>query len=224
MRILIVEDEELIATSLRHGLERDGYIVDVTGDGREGLWMATENDYDAIVLDIMLPGMNGYKLLDGLRRNGTWTPVLMLTAKDGIDDQTEALDGGADDFLSKPFSYAVLLAHLRALIRRGAPPRPVVLRAGDLTLDPATRAASMGSTPIQLTNTEFRLLEHLLRHQGDVVTKQFLLDHVWHGDFDRDTKVVDVYIGYLRRKVDAPFGRSAITTVRGVGYRYDPER
>jgi len=220
VRVLIIEDEELIASSLQQGLRREGYVVDVSADGREGLWMATENDYDAIILDIMLPGMNGYKVLDKLRQASVWTPVLMLTAKQGEYDQTEALDGGADDFLSKPFSFLVLQSRLRALIRRGRTPRPAVLGAGELTLDPAERACSVAGIPVSLTNTEFRLLEYLLRSAGQVATKQELLDHVWDGGVDRDSKVVDVYIGYLRRKVDAPFGRASIETVRGVGYRY----
>ena len=220
MRVLIIEDEELIASSLQQGLRREGYVADVSADGREGLWMATENDYDAIILDIMLPGMNGYNVLDKLRQACVWTPVLMLTAKQGEYDQTEALDGGADDFLSKPFSFLVLQARLRALIRRGRTPRPAVLEAGELTLDPAERACSVAGIPVSLTNTEFRLLEYLLRSAGQVATKQELLDHVWDGGFDRDSKVVDVYIGYLRRKIDAPFGRASIETVRGVGYRY----
>ena len=220
MRVLIIEDEELIASSLQQGLRRDGYVADVTGDGREGLWMATENDYDVIILDILLPGMNGYKLLAELRGSSIWTPVLMLTAKRGDYDQTDALDGGADDFLSKPFSYDVLKARLRALMRRGRVPRPSILQAGDLTLDPAHRECSVAGTPVGLTKTEFSLLEYLLRLDGQVATKQELLDHVWDTGFDRDSKVVDVYIGYLRRKVDTPFHRTSIQTVRGVGYRY----
>jgi DNA-binding response OmpR family regulator len=222
VRVLIIEDEELIASSLQQGLRRDGYVADVTGEGREGLWMATENDYDAIILDIMLPGMNGYKILEELRRSSVWTPVLMLTAKRGEHDQTDALDGGADDFLSKPFSYDVLKARLRALIRRGRAPRPAILEAGDLILDPGHRECSVAGTAVRLTNTEFSLLEYLLRCDGQVVTKRELLDHVWDTGFDRDSKVVDVYIGYLRRKVDAPFNRTSIQTVRGVGYRYVP--
>jgi DNA-binding response OmpR family regulator len=218
--VLIIEDEELIASSLQQGLRQDGYVADVSGDGREGLWMATENDYDAIILDIMLPGMNGYKILDELRKASIWTPVLMLTAKQGEYDQTEALDGGADDFLSKPFSFVVLKARLRALIRRGRGPRPTILQAGDLTLDPADHDCSVAGTPVRLTNTEFNLLEYLLRIEGRVATKQELLDHLWDGGVDRDPKIVDVYIGYLRRKVDAPFGRAAVQTVRGVGYRF----
>jgi DNA-binding response OmpR family regulator len=222
VRVLIIEDEELIASSLQRGLRQDGYVADVSGDGREGLWMATENDYDAIILDIMLPGMNGYKILDELRRASIWTPVLMLTAKQGEYDQTEALDGGADDFLSKPFSFVVLKARLRALIRRGRSPRPAILEVGDLILDPAHHECSVAGTPVRLTNTEFSLLEYLLRCEGRVATKQELLDHVWDGGFDRDSKVVDVYIGYLRRKVDVPFGRTSVQTVRGIGYRYLP--
>jgi len=220
MRVLLVEDSVRLRQTVSTWLRRNGFAVDASADGEEGLWQAENNDYDAIILDIMLPGMNGYKVLDKLRQASVWTPVLMLTAKQGEYDQTEALDGGADDFLSKPFSFLVLQARLRALIRRGRTPRPAVLGAGELTLDPAERACSVAGIPVSLTNTEFRLLEYLLRSAGQVATKQELLDHVWDGGVDRDSKVVDVYIGYLRRKVDAPFGRASIETVRGVGYRY----
>jgi DNA-binding response OmpR family regulator len=220
MRILIIEDEELIATSVQSGLQRAGYVVETTGDGKEGLWMATENDYDAIVLDIMLPGMDGYQILSTLRRAGRWTPVLMLTAKRSAHDVAEGLDAGADDFLSKPFSFLVLEARLRALIRRGASARPAVLEVGDLALDPALRECRIAGSPVALTKTEFSLLEYLLRCGGRVATKQELLEHVWETEFDRDSRVVDVYVGYLRRKLEKPLNRTLIQTVRGVGYRY----
>jgi len=220
MRVLIVEDEVLLATSLKRGLEHDGHAGDIAHDGETGLWMGTEEDYDVIILDIMLPALNGYRVLEQLRARERWTPVLMLTAKVGEYDQTDALDTGADDFLSKPFSYSVLSARLRALVRRGRPPRPAQLIVGDLVIDPSRRPCHIEGTEVQLTNREYHLLEYLVRNHGTVVTKIDLLDHVWGGGFDADTKVVDVYIGYLRAKVDRPFHRTCIQTVRGVGYQY----
>ena len=218
MRILVVEDEALIARTLRAGLEADGYTVDVAERGDDGLWMATENDYDAIILDIMLPGMNGYVVLRELRARGKTTPVMMLTAKDGEHDQAEGLDTGADDYVTKPFSFVVLLARLRALIRRGPTERPAVLTAGDLVLDPANRACRRGDDEIDLTPREFSLLRYLMHRAGEPVSKQELLDHVW-ADHALEPNVVQVYIGYLRRKIDEPYGRTAIETVRGYGYR-----
>ncbi len=219
MRILVVEDEKRLAAGLRSGLEAEGFAVDVALDGTEGYWRATEYAYDAIVLDIMLPGMNGYKVCAALREAGNWAPILMLTAKDGEFDQAEALDTGADDYLTKPFSYVVLLAHLRALIRRGSVERPTMLEAGDLRLDPAAHQAWRGSEQLSLTPRELSVLEYLMRHQGDVVSKRDLLDHVWDYDFEGDPNIVEVYIGHLRNKVDRPFGSESIFTVRGVGYR-----
>jgi two-component system OmpR family response regulator len=219
VRILVVEDERLLAGALKRGLEAEGYAVDVANDGNDGLWRAREQSYDAIVLDIMLPGLNGFQVCGTLRDESVWTPILMLTAKDGEYDEAESLDTGADDFLSKPFSYVVLLAHLRALLRRGSRQRPAVLAVGDLTLDPASRRVARGSEPIHLTGREFSVLEYLMRHPGEAVSKVDLLEHVWDLGFDGDDNVVEVYIGYLRRKVDGPFGRHTIETVRGSGYR-----
>jgi DNA-binding response OmpR family regulator len=223
MRILVVEDEERLGRAIKRGLEQEGFAVDVAFDGSDGLWHATEHAYDAIVLDIMLPGRNGYQVCADLRAVGNWTPVLMLTAKDGELDHAEALDTGADDFLTKPFSYVVLVAHLRALIRRGGRERPAVLAAGDLRLDPAKHRCWRADTEIELTPRQFSLLEFLMRRAGDVISKTEILDHVWDYAFEGDLNIVEVYVGYLRRKLDAPFGRSAIQTVRLVGYRLDPD-
>lgn len=219
MRVLVVEDEESLAEVVRRGLASDGFVVDVMHNGEDGLWAATENAYDVIVLDIMLPKLNGYKVVEQLRQRGVWTPVLMLTAKDGEYDQADAFDLGADDYLTKPFSFVILLARLRALIRRGAPERPVVLTVGDLSLDPARRRVERGPVEIMLTPKEFSLLEFLMHRRGEVVTKTEILDNVWDPAFDGDMNIVEVYVGYLRRKIDVPFDRRSIETVRGVGYR-----
>ncbi|MGN6415488.1 response regulator transcription factor [Flexivirga sp.] len=219
MRVLIVEDEHRLAQAIAAGLTADGFTVDTAPDGAEGLWKATEQAYDVIVLDIMLPKVNGYDVVKRLRAEQLWTPVLMLTAKDGEYDEADALDLGADDYLTKPFSYVVLLAHLRALIRRGAPARPVILSAGDLVLDPATRRCARGEQEISLTPREFALLEFLLRRHDQVVSKSDMLANVWDEFYEGDPNIVEVYIGYLRKKIDAPFGRASIQTVRGVGYR-----
>jgi two-component system OmpR family response regulator len=219
MRVLVVEDEKRLAAGLKKGLEAEGFATDVALDGTDGLWMARENPYDAIVLDIMLPGMNGYRLCATLREEGIWTPVLMLTAKDGEFDEAEALDTGADDYVTKPFSYVVLVARLRALIRRGAAERPAVLEAGDLRFDPAARRAWRGDTQVDLTAREMALLEFLLRHRGEVVSKSEIIKHVWDYDFEGDFNIVEVYIRRLRNKLDRPFDRSAFETVRGAGYR-----
>jgi DNA-binding response OmpR family regulator len=222
VRVLVVEDESGLAETLRHGLSADGFSVDVMHNGEDAIWAATENSYSAIVLDIMLPKVNGYQVVERLRSQANWTPILMLTAKDGDYDQTDAFDLGADDYLTKPFSFIVLIARLRALIRRGAPERPVVLTAGDLTLDPARRRVQRGETLLALTPREFGLLEFLMHHRGDVVTKGQILDAVWDPAFDGEPNVVEVYIRYLRRKIDVPFGRHAIETARGQGYRLAP--
>ena len=219
MRVLVVEDEKRLAAALRKGLEADGFAVDVTLDGTDGLWMAREHAYDAIVLDIMLPGTNGYKVCATLREEGVWTPILMLTAKDGEWDEVEALDTGADDFLTKPFSHAVLVARLRALLRRGVRERPAVLEAGDLRLDPAAKRAWRGDTEIDLTAREIALLDFLMRRRGDVVSKREIIEHVWDYDFEGDPNIVEVYVRHLRNKLDRPFGRNAIETRRGSGYR-----
>jgi DNA-binding response OmpR family regulator len=223
MRILVVEDEKRLATALKRGLGDEGFAVDVAFDGTEGLWMAREGAYDAIVLDIMLPGLNGYKVCAQLREAGNWTPILMLTAKDGEFDHAEALDTGADDFLAKPFSYVVLMAHLRALLRRRTGERPSVLTAGDLRLDPAGHRVWRGDAEITLTPRQFSLLEFLMRRAGEVVSKTQILEHVWDFAFEGDSNIVEVYIGYLRKKVDVPFGRHSIETLRLVGYRLDPD-
>ncbi len=223
MRILVVEDEKRLAAALKRGLEQERFAVDITFDGTEGLWMAEEGSYDAIVLDIMLPGVNGYQVCARLREAGNWTPILMLTAKDGEFDHAEALDTGADDFLAKPFSYVVLVAHIRALLRRGGGERPSVLAAGDLRLDPARHRCWRGEVEISLTARQFSLLEFLMRRPGEVVSKTQILQHVWDFAFEGDPNIVEVYVGYLRKKVDAPFGRHAIETLRLVGYRLDPD-
>jgi len=223
MRILVVEDEQRMAAGLRAGLEAEGFAVDVASNGVDGLWLARERPPDAIVLDIMLPGLNGYVICRTLRAEQIWTPILMLTAKDGEWDQVEALDTGADDYLTKPFSHAVLVARLRALLRRGTAERPAILAAGDLSLDPAARRAWRGQTELDLTTRETALLEFLLRRRGEVLSKHEILTHVWDFDFDGDPNIVEVYIGHLRRKVDRPFGRSAIRTLRGAGYRLEDD-
>jgi two-component system OmpR family response regulator len=219
VRVLIVDDERPLAETIRRGLTDEGFVVELAHNGQDALWAATEKRFDAIVLDIMLPRGNGYQVLTELRRREIWTPVLMLTAKDGDYDQTDAFDLGADDYLTKPFSFIVLVARLRALIRRGAPERPVVLTCGDLTLDPVRRRVERAAQEISLTPREYGLLEFLMRHKGDVVTKGEILEGVWDPAFEGDPNVVEVYVRYLRRKIDAPFGRRAIETVRGMGYR-----
>jgi DNA-binding response OmpR family regulator len=222
MRVLVVEDEVALAETVRDGLNREGFTVDLVHDGVDGLWTAAETPngaYDAVVLDIMLPRLSGYEICRQLRARGVWTPILMLTAKDGEYDEADALDLGADDYVVKPFSFVVLVAHLRALIRRGAPERPAVLSAGDLVLDPAERRVRRGGAPISVTPREFALLEFLLRNRGHAVTKTAIIENVWDAHFDGDPNIVEVYIGYLRKKIDHPFGRAAIETVRGAGYR-----
>jgi len=222
MRVLVIEDEALIARALRIGLEADGYAVDVADRGDDGLWQATEQSYDAIVLDLMLPGMNGYLVCRELRSRGVDTPIMMLTAKDGEFDQIEGLDTGADDYVTKPFSLGVVLARLRSLIRRGPTERPPTLTAGDLTLDPSTRQCRRGDDRIELTPREFSLLRYLMHRAGEPVSKLDLVEHVWNDD-QLDDSVIQVYIGYLRRKIDDPYERRAIETIRGVGYRLDPK-
>jgi DNA-binding response OmpR family regulator len=222
MRILVVEDEVRLGSYLKRGLEADGHAVDMAADGENGLWMVRNQPYDAVVLDIMLPKLNGYQVCAKLRQEEDWTPILMLTAKDGEYDIAEALDTGADDYMVKPFSMVELLARLRALARRGSTARPAVLTAGDLKLDPAQHRMWRGDAEIQLTPREFALLELLMRRSGDVIPKLEILSHVWDWAFEGDPNIVEVYIGYLRRKIDTPFGRHDIRTVRGVGYRLDP--
>jgi DNA-binding response OmpR family regulator len=219
MRVLVVEDERRLAEAVARGLGADGFTVDLAADGEDGLWRATEQLYDVIVLDIMLPKLSGYEIVKRLRAGQVWTPVLMLTAKDGEYDEADALDLGADDYLTKPFSYVVLLAHLRALVRRGGPVRPAVLSAGDLILDPAVRRVHRGDEEIALTAREFAVLEYLMRHRDEVVSKSDILANVWDEFYEGDPNIVEVYVGYLRRKIDAPFDRKGIETVRGAGYR-----
>ncbi|MGK3998436.1 response regulator transcription factor [Sorangium sp. So ce1024] len=224
MRVLLVEDEERLAEAIASGLAAEGFTVDAVRSGADGLWRATEGQYAAVILDILLPDLNGYEVCAALREREVWTPILMLTAKDGEYDVAEALDTGADDFLSKPFSYVVLVARLRALVRRGGAPRPAVLRVDDLELDPATRRCRRAGQDVALTPREFALLDALMRRRGEVVSKQRILDVVWGVDFQGDPNVVEVYVRYLRQKIDAPFGRRSLETVRGVGYRLREER
>jgi two-component system OmpR family response regulator len=222
MRILVVEDDPAVAGAVRRGLEAEGYAVDVAGNGEEGHWLARENPYDALVLDIMLPLLHGDELCARLREEGVWTPILMLTARSDAEDEARALDAGADDFLAKPFAYLVLLARLRALLRRGGGERPAVLTAGDLTLDPAAHEVRRGDTVVPLTPKQFALLEFLLRRAGEVVPKARIIEHVWDFAYDGDPNIVEVYVRQLRQRVDEPFGRRSVQTVRGAGYRLDP--
>lgn len=221
MRLLVVEDEKRLAAGLRAGLEAEGFAVDVALTGTDGLSMARREPYDGIVLDIMLPGLSGFKVCSTLREEGVWTPILMLTAKEGEWDEVEALDSGADDYLTKPFSSAVLLARLRALLRRGGRERPAVMGAGDLRYDPASRRVWRAEQEIELTARELSLLDFLLRHKGEVVSKREILDHVWDEHFEGDVNIIEVYVRHLRNKLDRPFGRESIETVRGLGYRLD---
>lgn len=219
MRALVVEDEPRMARLLKRGLEEEGHAVDVAADGPEGLWMATENSYGAIILDVMLPGFDGFELCRKLRTAGVWVPVLMLTARDAVGDRVRGLDAGADDYLVKPFSLLELAARLRALARRDDRARPAVLAVGGLRLDPATKQAWRDASEIQLSPKEFALLELFLRHPGTVLTRSQILEAVWDFAYDGGSNVVDQYVAYLRRKVDLPFGRHDIETVRGMGYR-----
>ena len=223
MKVLLVEDEQRLADVVKEGLVAEGFSVDIVSDGVTGLWAATSNPYDVIVLDIMLPGLNGYDVLKQLRRRKVWTPVLMLTAKDGEYDQTDAFDLGADDYLTKPFSFLILMARLRALVRRGAPERPVLITVGSLVLDPARRAVARGGVPISLTAREYGLLLYLMRNAGDVMSKAQILDNVWDSAYDGSDNIVEVYVGYLRKKLDAPFSLMTLHTIRGLGYRLDPD-
>ncbi|MGH8860052.1 MAG: response regulator [Jatrophihabitantaceae bacterium] len=219
MRLLIVEDEARLASALQRGLSNEGFTVDVAHTGPDGLHAAQESTYDALVLDIMLPGLSGYRIIEHLRAAENWVPILMLTAKDGEYDEADALDLGADDYLTKPFSFVVLLARLRALLRRGVQPRPAALAVDDLVLDPAAHTVKRGETAIDLTPREFSMLEFLMRRAGDAVSKADILHHVWDANYEGDANVVEVYVGYLRRKIDTPFDRQSVQTVRGAGYR-----
>lgn len=221
--MLLVEDERRLAGLIKDGLAGEGFAVDVAHDGRDGLWLATENSYDVVVLDVMLPRLNGYALCSRLREAGVWTPIMMLTAKDGVHDEAEALDNGADDYLSKPFSYVVLLARLRALVRRGGRERPVSITVGDLVVDPAGLRCRRGEVAISLTPKEFAVLHGLARRAGEVVSKKELLAQAWDFSYDGDPNIVEVYVSALRRKIDQPFGRTTLVTVRGAGYRLEAE-
>lgn len=221
MRILVVEDDRRLSELLRRGLIGEGFAVDLAYEGPRGLDLAMENAYDAAVVDVMLPGLNGFRLCARLRAAGVWTPVLMLTAKDGEYDEAEGLDTGADDYVTKPFSFVALTARLRALIRRGQRERPAAFAVGDLHVDPAARRCRRGEAVLTLTAREFSVLEYLARRRGEVVSKTEVLAHVWDNDFDGDTNIVEVYISALRRKIDAPFGLHTIHTVRGCGYRLE---
>jgi two-component system, OmpR family, response regulator len=219
MRILVVEDELKMAALLRRGLAEEGHAVDVAATGDDGVWMAQTAEYDAIVLDLMLPGLDGVSVCRRWRENGIWAPVLMLTARDAVEDRVAGLDAGADDYLRKPFSFAELLARLRALARRGTPERPIVLEVGDLRLDPASRQVWRAETEIALSAKEFALLETFMRRPGDVLSRLQLIEHAWDYAYETRSNVVDVYVRYLREKIDRPFGRCSLETVRGAGYR-----
>jgi DNA-binding response OmpR family regulator len=224
MRLLVVEDEPTLGRSVKRGLEADGFSVDLVETGTDGLWRAREGAYDAIVLDIMLPEMNGYEVCRHLRADDIWTPILMLTAKDGEYDEADAFELGADDYLRKPFSHVVLVARLRSLIRRGTAPRPDTITVGDLEIDPARLSCRRGDDAIELTPREFAVLETLLRRSPNVVPKSELIDSVWGMDFDGDPNIAEVYVGYVRRKIDRPFGTETVRTVRGIGYQIAGQR
>jgi DNA-binding response OmpR family regulator len=219
VKILLVEDDKKIATIVKRGLEAEGFTVEVAFDGVDGLWLAREGSFDLIVLDIMLPGRNGYQVCADLREAGDWTPILMLTAKDGDLDEAEALDTGADDYLTKPFSFAVLVARIRALLRRATGRNPAPVEAGDLRIDPGQRRVWRGEVEVELTSRQFDVLEFLVRRAGQVLSKTEILDGVWEYEFEGDPNIVEVYIRRLRTRIDEPFGRHAIETIRGAGYR-----
>lgn len=222
MRVLVVEDESRLAETVRRGLVAEGFVVEIAHDGDDGFHTALSGDFDAIVLDIMLPGRHGYDVVRDLRANGVWTPILMLSAKDGEYDLADAFDLGADDYLVKPFSFVVLVARLRALVRRGAPERPAILSVGDLQLDPARHRVTRRGEDVALTPREYSVLEFLMRRSGVAVSRSEIVRSVWDAHYDGDENIVEVYIGYLRRKIDQPFGVRSIETVRGVGYRLIP--
>jgi two-component system OmpR family response regulator len=224
VRILIVEDEVKLAALLRRGLTEEAHAADVAATGEDALWMAGSTEYDAIVLDLMLPGIDGLEVCRRLRTEGVWAPVLMLTARDGLEDRIGGRDAGADDYLTKPFAFAELLARLRALARRGAPERPAVIVVGDLVLDPATHRVRRGEVEIELSPKELALLETFMRRPGRVLSRFELLEHAWAYDYEHRSNVIDVYVRYLREKIDRPFGRDSIETVRGAGYRLRPDR
>jgi len=219
MRVLIVEDEPRMAGLIRRGLLQEGLSADIAERGEDAIWMSEAHDYDAIVLDVLLPGIDGFETCTRLRQRGVWSPVLMLTARDSVEDRVAGLDTGADDYLVKPFAFAELLARLRALVRRGRAERPSVLEVGDLVLDPATREVRRGGRGIDLSAKEFALLETFMRRPGEVLSRLHLLEHAWDFAYENRSNVIDVYVGHLRRKIDEPFGRRSLETVRGAGYR-----
>ena len=219
MRVLVVEDDPKMAALIGRGLREDGVATDIAGCGEDALWMAGSTDYDALVLDVLLPGIDGFETCRRLRDDGVWTPVLLLTARDAVEDRIAGLDGGADDYLTKPFSFGELHARLRALVRRGRAPRPAVLRAGDLSFDPATHRVCRGEAEIALSPRELSLLEVFMRHPGEVLTRYQLLEQAWDYDYENRSNIVDVYVRYLRDKIDRPFGVAQLETVRGAGYR-----
>jgi two-component system OmpR family response regulator len=223
VRVLVVEDSAAMASVICRGLQEEGFAVDVAADGSEGLWMALEWDYDVVVLDAMLPGLDGFEVCRRMRAEQRWAPVLMLTARTSVDDRVTGLNAGADDYLVKPFALRELVARLQALLRRGATSRPTVLECGDLTLDPVSRTVSRTGTPVDLTAKEFAILELFMRHPGEVLTRTRILEHAWDMAFDPASNIVDQYVGYLRRKIDKPFGRDSLKTLRGAGYRLDPD-
>jgi DNA-binding response OmpR family regulator len=223
MRVLVVEDELKMARAIRRGLEQEAFAVDVALNGEDALHQATEHEYDAVVLDVMLPELDGFDVCAALRSRGRWVPVLMVTARDALEDRIKGLDVGADDYLVKPFAFGELLARLRALIRRGGSDRPAVLEVGDLTLDPAAHRVERAGHVVDLSAREFALLEYLMRHPGQVVSRTRILEHVWDTNYDGLSNVVDVYVGYLRKKLERPFGRPLIRTVRSVGYMLESE-
>jgi two-component system OmpR family response regulator len=221
VRLLIAEDDEKLLAALARGLRGEGYAVDVASNGEAALFQARVYDYDAVILDLMLPERDGFEVCQALRDEGRWSPVLMLTARDGVGDRIRGLDAGADDYLVKPFDFGELVARVRALLRRGAPERPAVLRVGDLDVDPASRSVTRAGREVSLTAREFSVLEFIVRQAGQVVSRTDLLEHVWDQNYEGSTNIVDVYVGYLRRKLEEPFGRPLIRTVRGAGYVLD---
>jgi two-component system OmpR family response regulator len=222
MLLLIVEDSVRMASLLRRGLLEEGYAVEVAKTGIDAVWQATETTFDAIVLDVLLPDIDGFEVCRRLRLAERWAPIVMLTARDDVADRVRGLDSGADDYLTKPFAFEELLARLRSLVRRGPAERPAVIRVDDLELDPAAHTIRRGDVLIDLTKKEFSLLQYLMAHPGEALSRERLLEHVWDFAFDGDPNVVDVYVGYIRAKIDRPFGRHSIGTVRGIGYRLEP--
>ena len=223
MRLLVVEDSPKMASLLRRGLTEEGYAVDVVSNGVDAVWLAMEQQFDAIVLDVVLPDIDGFEVCRRLRRADQWSPLLMLTARDDVSDRVRGLDAGADDYLTKPFAFEELFARVRSLVRRGPRERPPVLAIGDLVLDPAEHTVRRDTTPVSLTPKEFGLLQYFMQHPGEALARSRLLEHVWDFAFDGDPNIVDVYVGYLRDKIDRPFGRSSLETIRGVGYRLRDE-